>query len=503
MVFGDREMKENQTINSMKSSVRNHWLMLLIVMQPVLDILAFWTKSPDGTLSGYIRLLVMIALPIYLLFTIKDKKELLRFVLSMCIIALVCALHIANCMRLGCVSLSFDVSYAAKTAQMPILAVCFMHCIKNEQTRNQAYWGLFFAAAITALSIGLAWITGTANVTYGDGLGISGWVIDDNRCANSVIVVTLAAFSVFCSSKTDKAWINILVPVIALVVLLSNGTKACYYGVYVIFAGFALFMIAEKLIKGTELKKPVVITLLCLSVVAVIVTPITPMYKVKNAQDDFAQEVDGGFESKLQALGYDLDSMTTEEKLANPIIMSAYEEYYYSMFWQFPNIFDRFTIEEIALKYDMTTDPEILMNTRQLKSTYAALLRDNSDTATKLFGIDVSDIWLTGGCDLENDWPAIYYYYGIVGIAAYGAFMLYFVWLIIRRLMKNFKTAFTTDNFILLVTFALFIGLAQFSGSVLRRPNVSFYMALVLGLIYYQTKIKPADEENNLWRELQ
>ena len=127
---------------------------------------------------------------------------------------------------------------------------------------------------------------------------------------------------------------------------------------------------------------------------------------------------------------------------------------------------------------------------------------DHSDSLTHLFGIDVSDIWLTGSCDLENDWPAIYYYYGIVGFGAYLGFLLYFVFLIIRRLFMNFKTAFTTDNFILLITFALFIGLAQFSGSVLRRPNVSVYMSLVLGLIYYQTVVKSANEENDLWRKL-
>ena len=75
--------------------------------------------------------------------------------------------------------------------------------------------------------------------------------------------------------------------------------------------------------------------------------------------------------------------------------------------------------------------------------------------------------------------------------------------LIIRRLFRKFKTAFTTDNFILLITVALFIGLAQFSGSVLRRPNVSVYMSLVLGLIYYQTVVKPVNEENDLWRKLQ
>ena len=493
-------MKNETTLNSIGTFVRNHWLMLLIVLQPLLDILAFWTKSPEGTLAGYIRLAIMLLLPLYLLFTLKEKK---RFILSMAAIALVCLLHILNCMRVGYVNMAFDISYAAKTAQMPILAVCFMHCIRNEQTRNQAYWGLFFAAAITAASIGLSLLTGTANVTYGAGLGISGWVIDDNRCANSVIVVTLAAFSVFCAVKSDKLLINILVPALALLVLLSNGTKACYLAIYVIFTGFALFLLAEKFLKGTELKKPVVITLLALSLLAVVLTPLTPMYKVRHAQTSFAEQNQGEVETKLQELGYDIDTLTDEEKLSDPVVRQVYEDYYRKMLWCImPNMFDRFTLDEIVTKYDFTTDAQTLINVRQIKSTYASLMWDHSDLLTHLFGIDVSDIWLTGKCDLENDWPAIYYYYGIVGFGAYLAFLLYFVFLIIRRLFKNFKTAFTADNFILLITFALLVGLAQFSGSVLRRPNVSVYMSLVLGLIYYQTVVKPVNEENDLWRKL-
>ena len=494
-------MKNETMLNSIGAFARNHWLMLLIVIQPLLDVLAFWTKSPDGTLAGYIRLAIMLLLPLYLLFTLKEKK---RFVLSMAAIALVCLLHILNCMRVGYVSMAFDISYAAKTAQMPILAVCFMHCIRNEQTRNQAYWGLFFAAAIAAASIALSWLTGTANVTYGAGLGISGWVIDDNRCANSVIVVTLAAFSVFCAVKSDKLLVNILVPVLALVVLLSNGTKACYFGVFVIFTGFALFLIAEKFLKGTALKMPVVVMLLALSLLAVVLTPITPMYKVRFAQTSFAQQNQGEVETKLQELGYDIDALTDEDKLSDPVVRQVYEDYYRKMIWCImPNMFDRFTIDEILTEFDFTTDARILIDTRQIKSAYASLIWSKSDTATKFFGIDVSDIWITGSCDLENDWPAIYYYYGIVGLGAYLAFLLYFVVLIIRRLFRNFKTAFTTDNFILLITFALLVGLAQFSGSVLRRPNVSVYMSLVLGLIYYQTVVKPANEENDLWRKLQ
>ena len=485
--------------NARTAFARNHWLMALIVMQPLLDIIAFWTKNPDGTLAGYVRLLIMVCLPLYLLFTLRGSERK-SFIFWMLGIGLVCALHIANTIRTGPVSLGFDISYTAKVAQMPILAVCFMYSIKNDQTRNQAYWGLFFAAGITAAALGLSVLTGTANCTYGEGLGVSGWVIDDNRCANSIILVTLAAFSIFCAVKSDKPFVNIAVPVIAAVVLIANGTMTCYMSIFVIFIGFAVFLLLEKKIRGCNLNRLAVIALVAVAIASAAAYPLTPKYKIKQTQSDFAELTQDDFNDELGALGYDLDSMSNEEKLSNPEIHTALEDYYWKCLWIItPNMFERFDIDEIMLKYDLTTDAATLIDTRTIKNAYASLMWDHSDTLTKLFGIDVSDIWLTGGMDLENDWPAIRYYYGYVGFAAYAAFILYFVYLIIRRLCRDFKGSFTADNFILLVTFALLIGLAQYSGAVLRRPNVSIYLALVLGLIHYQTAVNPGSRITS-WR---
>ena len=485
--------------NARTAFVRNHWLMALIVMQPLLDIIAFWTKNPDGTLAGYVRLLIMVCLPLYLLFTLRGSERK-SFIFWMLGIGLVCALHIANTIRTGPVSLGFDISYTAKVAQMPILAVCFMYSIKNDQTRNQAYWGLFFAAGITAAALGLSVLTGTANCTYGEGLGVSGWVIDDNRCANSIILVTLAAFSIFCAVKSDKPFVNIAVPVIAAVVLIANGTMTCYMSIFVIFIGFAVFLLLEKKIRGCNLNRLAVIALVAVAIASAAAYPLTPKYKIKQTQSDFAELTQDDFNDELGALGYDLDSMSNEEKLSNPEIHTALEDYYWKCLWIItPNMFERFDIDEIMLKYDLTTDAATLIDTRTIKNAYASLMWDHSDTLTKLFGIDVSDIWLTGGMDLENDWPALRYYYGYVGFAAYAAFILYFVYLIIRRLCRDFKGSFTADNFILLVTFALLIGLAQYSGAVLRRPNVSIYLALVLGLIHYQTAVNPGSRITS-WR---
>ena len=104
--------------NARTAFVRNHWLMALIVMQPLLDIIAFWTKNPDGTLAGYVRLLIMVCLPLYLLFTLRGSERK-SFIFWMLGIGLVCALHIANTIRTGPVSLGFDISYTAKVVRAP------------------------------------------------------------------------------------------------------------------------------------------------------------------------------------------------------------------------------------------------------------------------------------------------------------------------------------------------------------------------------------------------
>ena len=78
-----------------------------------------------------------------------------------------------------------------------------------------------------------------------------------------------------------------------------------------------------------------------------------------------------------------------------------------------------------------------------------------------------------------------------MGFAAYVCLIAYFAFLIARRLLQDLRSAFTADNFIVLLCFVLLIGIAQYSGAVLRRPNVSIYLSLILGLIHYQTCVCP------------
>ena len=481
---------------SLKELFKKYWLMVLIAAQPVLDILAYWTRSPDGTVAGMLRLAIMLILPLHLLITLKDKK---RFILSMAAIALVVALHTLNCLRVGYLDMRFDLVYSARVMQMPILAICLGCYLRDEAHKEAAMQGLKLAGFLYFIGLVLAIVTGTATDTYGPGLGVSGWVIGENRCANSVIVVTLALALLYFAIRRDELWLNLLVPPAVAFALILNGTKACYYSLFAAYAGFAAYLVIDRLIHGGKLRTRMIAVLLLTAVVSAAVYPITPRHKIELTQQASSARQQDELERIMREMGYDLNAMTLEEKLADPVIVQVFGDYYYDLIWAIiPDMFARFEYPEICAKYQFNTNASQLIDVRRMKSTYASLIWDEKDTLTHLVGYEPSEVWYGAHTDVENDWPAIYFYYGYLGIGLYVLFLLWYVWLILKRVFRDFKGTMTLENFFLLLLFFLHIGLAQFSGSVIRRPNVSIYMSLVMALIYYKTARYPLAKERRL-----
>ncbi len=476
---------------SLRSFLAENWLVLLIAAQPLLDFLAYWNQNSVATSAGYIRLLIMLAIPLYLLVTLKKKK---RFILAMGTIGLLCLLHVANSFRVGYIDPFFDIAYLARVAQMPILAVCFIYLIRDERTKRQAVKGIAVAGAITLAGFVAAVLTGTDNCTYGAGLGISGWVIDDNRCANSILFVTLSTFAVCLAVRSEKLLVNISIPAIVTFLLIINGTKACYMGLFALLLAYAAFLLMEKPVLGRRIRWRVLLVLVLLIAISVVVYPYSPRAKMDAFNARLSTARQGEIEAGVAALGYDLSTMTLEEKLNTPEVRQVFEYYYLRyMVGAIPDLFDRFGYEPVFRYFNMSTDVARLIDTRQIKLCYSNLVWQESDSLTRLVGFEVTNLGYSLR-DLENDWPAIFYYYGYIGLAFYAAFVLYFLWLVLKRLIRDFKGSFTLLNFCLFICLILQIALAQFSGAILRRPNVSIYMSVVLALIYYQTSAKPAGE---------
>lgn len=494
------------TSNMLKNALqffRKYWLFFLIAAQPLLDILAFWQQNSIGTAAGVLRLAVMVVLPVHILITSKHKK---KFLIAMGVIALFSVLHILNGFRVGYISLFQDVAYLLRVIQMPVLAICFIHYIRDEKTRDIVNYGFLASGTIIVVTTAIAHLTGTGVYTYVHyNVGWTGWISNAN--SQSIIIISLAPIVLYYAVKSRRKLLTIAVPIVVFATLILNGTKACYYSSFLIFGGFAVFLLLEYLIKRKDGKKLPVIAL-CLFTVLLILTkvvyPYTPRAQVDDSYESSVtttqEEVDKDLE-KIHPNKKPSDSsgtqepepLTPEEIMADPVLKQQVIEIYKDKLDK--GLVERFGIEKVLEEYGVTPAAYELSDMRMKKLIYAHLLWEESDFLTKLVGFEYTQIDTGESYDLENDWPAIYYYYGYIGLALYILFIAYFAFLIIKRLIKDWKGSLNLYNFALLITLGLQLGLAQYSGAILRRPNVSIYLSLILALIYYQTVRAPLSKK--------
>ena len=457
-------------------------LMILFAIQPVLDVVAYWTRNGRATPAGFIRLGILLLLPVWVLITTKEKK---RFFLALAVAAVPCLLHVANNLRLGYLNPVYDLRYMASVLQMPVFALCFVMCIGDDDRKEAALKGFAIAAGLTLLFYILALISGTANVTYGKGMGYSGWVIDDNRNANSTNLVIYAALGLRLAFRSKRKWMSYSAPLAVTAVFLSVGTKACYFSIFVLLPAYFVFLLLEEKRSGERADRPLLALLILLTVFSAVIYPWTPRYRITEEQRKASRGQQGEIETTLLEQGIDISDMSPQERFENPRVKEVFEFYYWKYMGSMPDIFDRFGMDRVLMRYKMSTDVGKLIDARVIERNYAAMIFEDCDFLTKLTGYEATLAGTDGYYDLENDWHAIFYYYGYLGFVLYVGFVLAFLLKISRALIRDFRACLTTENLALGLTLVLILGLAHFSGATLRRPNVSIWLSLVLALCNY------------------
>ena len=485
-------------MNNAISWIKKYWLALWIMAQPLLDVFAFWTASDSGTLSGYIRLAVMVVIAVAVL--IRGRRNI-EVIIAFSVTALVFGLHVVNGFRIGYQNFFADISYLVKVAYMPVMAICLSALIKCDETRDSVLKALLVNAVLETVIILLSYVTGTYTETYPkvcadmSGLGISGWVIESNRCCHSDIISTLAIFSVYFAVKTEKKWLGALIPMIAIVVLLTNGTNAAFMTLLVLLAGFPVFLVFRRLVrreKMTSAEKSVSLIMAALLVMTIAIYPKTPRYKMEELEHMSSGDMQGQFVARMNEMGYDIENMSYEEKMTDPVVHRELSEYYMLfVYGGIPDsVIERFTLDQIIEQYQGSIDASWLSDYRVQKQMYAQMMFEACDPMTRFTGFEFATIGPDLNMDLENDWYALFYYYGYLGFAAILAGILFLAIRVIRLLFRDFRGSISKLNFALLLAFLLSLGLAYFSGAVLRRPNCSIYLSIIIGLIYYETEVE-------------
>ena len=464
------------------------WIFLLFALQPCLDVLAYWTRSETATPAGYIRLALLVLLPGLTLWLTDNRGLFLRI---MACIGLFCGLHLLNCIRVGYISPVFDLRYLASVVQMPVFAVCFFTLLKSPDSREAALQGVAAAAVLTLVFYVLAWATGTGNVTYGEGLGYSGWVIDENRNANSTNFVIFGCFAVFLALRSGKPRLLPAVAAVIDAVYLFTGTKGCYFSLFVIFLSYAAYLLYEKFYLKKPLNRGALAILVALSIFSAAIYPWTPRYKVTEAQRSTARGTQGEIEATLLEQGIDITDMSPQERFDNPAVKEVFVFYYWKYLGVKPDLIDRFGMDRVLMQYKMSTDVAKLIDARVMERNYADMVFQDCDFLTRLVGFEASQMGFDGVYDLENDWHAVFYYYGYIGFLLYVGFVLWAAFQLFRGVFSRLRKGRAIDlmAFSLALVLTLVLGLAHFSGATLRRPNVSIWLSLILALGFFSGRL--------------
>ena len=166
--------------------VKDNLLLIVLVMQPFLDILAYIQRDFSISLAGYIRLALPVCLPLYTLIFTQKKKQ---FIGIMAIIGTFCALHILNTLREGLSGAFSDTKYLLLVAHAPILLFSFLFLYDKDSIKKQIKISLIISIIVSVLVFYLSYLLNSGNCTYPlFQMGWTGWYVIPN--AQSLILVS-------------------------------------------------------------------------------------------------------------------------------------------------------------------------------------------------------------------------------------------------------------------------------------------------------------------------
>lgn len=440
----------------LKEYIKKYWLMFIIMTQPVLDIIAYFTFDENVTFISFcIRSFYLVFIIIYTFIKSRNKKKNILCILPFVIFSF---FHLLNTYRNSGLDIFNDLRYIINVMQFPVVTICLIDYLKyNTNQIKEVEKGIVISYIIIFVNVTLSVITNSYATTYED-YGITGWFTSANT--QSMILTVLSPLCLYYCSKKNN-YIYLLSVIMVFLLLFFNGTRACYYTLVLSLPVmcYILFINREK------------------NVVKIIITIIAFVSCAFFYGESFASNRENivNENTKKHEIANEIknENTPTKEEII-PILKTNY------LYVQAIDDFDEDRVYEY-MKDKVT--PYSLTDNRLLKRMYGKLLFEEGDTLTKLFGINhkIIDVYER---DLENDFTAIFYYYGYIGFGLYILFILYFAYIGIKTMiLKPIKVV--SPKFIIL-TFTILLSLfgAQYSGALLRKSNANIYLSVVFAIYY-------------------
>ena len=296
------------------------------------------------------------------------------------------------------------------------------------------------------------------------------------------IVSILAPIVILLCYRRKNFLLFTVTSVAALAQLYLMGTRLAFFSIAVAALGVPVVLVLTG--KARASKRYIAVLVLILAVCCATYKQ-SPMYINQNRYNEAMSynQNDANVMIKRAEGNKDGTSTVTPEERYHALC-TIYN--FYS-----PNMCRRFGTARVMSAYGYSDQVTDITATRHRKIVFCEMLLDEQPFTSRLFGMELGRMAFDGEIyDVENDFHGICFLYGWVGLAMMVAFIGYFLYLIVKCLIKDFRKYFTVEAGAFGIGLCLCLVYAYFTAGVLRRPNASIYMSVLLAVVYYLTQMR-------------
>lgn len=456
-------------------------LLILLILQPLLDILSYWTDrlGMANTLTLLLRFVVFAAVCL-LGFLASSRKKAYGIAAGACIFVLVG--HVIACSIKGYLDPVHDLTNFVRVVQMPLFALCFISFLRaNKKCYPAMETALIVNFWVISVTLVISVLTNTAAATYtNSGIGLLGWFSTSN--AQSAVVSMLAPIVIAFCYRKKRFWLFCLTTAAAFAQLYFLGTRLAFLSIFAVALGLPVVLL---LTRQAKTSKRYIAVLIVMLVVCCAFVKQSPMYINQNRYNLAMTSKQGDAEVMIRRTTGDSKDLSTVDPAERYHALCTIYNFYS------PKLCQRFGTARVMSAYDYSDQVTDITATRHRKIVFCSMLMDEHPFVSRIFGMELSRMSFDGDIyDVENDFHGIYFLYGWAGLALMVAFVAYFLYLVAKFLIQDFRKYFTSESGAYGISLCLCLIYAYCTAGMLRRPNASVYMSVLLAAVYYLTQMR-------------
>lgn len=455
------------------------------VSQPFLDVLTYWQTKLK--ISGYyvLSLRVLLLLAVLCSGFLLSRRKKLYFAAAAAMIVYLAA-HVVTCASDGYLNPILDLSDQLRLLLIYASTICFITFLRENEAVFEAIKRGFVLSLTMILAVEiLSTVTGSDPNTYHEkGIGVLGWFLWGNTQSAILSLMTPIVIA-WAAQRCGKKLLPLAaVSLLCFGMLFFCGTRLAF-GMIAFGPAFAFCIV---LTDRNRMRQA--LTVACAAFVFFALFPLSPMLRNQKGLEENERIKQDRIAEAVAPFGVSADARTTD----NPDALAA--AYHFNL----QGMVDRFGLARVAEEYHNSLEASEIFERRSIMLKFCEMEMKTKPLSAKLFGLELADlrqhtqryafydeIWKeeTEIYEPENDFHAVYYLNGLVGLLALAAFLLFFGVRMLLAMVRNPKQAFTMDSAAFSASYLIILVNSVFASSVLRRINASVFLSIILAVMWY------------------